>query len=186
MIRIRFFGSREFIQRNFSAAQYCVFNTCFKFQRFQKQAQRRSGPGAKGQKQTTNLEDVVVMMAWEIWTIEQKVGALRCGANFVVILSGKIWKQQLAEVCEVWCAKQQEKDDGTAHPWACSKRGAAFRCVISLLNRAATADSPSAPRNTELHPGWSKVGFAEMAKCKPAVWDSVLGSLEPIHPQTQR
>ena len=82
---------------------------------------------------------------------------------------------------EGWCAKQQEKDEGAAHPWASSKRGAAFGCIISLLNKAAIANSLSAPRNTELHPGWSKVGFAEMAKCKPAVWDSVLGSLKPIH-----
>ena len=67
------------------------------------------------------------------------MGALRCGANSVVILRDKNWKQRLAEVCEGWCAKQQEKDEGTAHPWACSKRGAAFGCVISLLNKAAAA-----------------------------------------------
>ena len=27
------------------------------------------------------------------------------------------------------------------------------------------------------------IGFAEMAKCKPAVWDSVLWSFKPIHPK---
>ena len=70
---------------------------------------RAQGPGAQGQRQTTPLEDVVVMMAWEILTIKQKVGALRCGANFVVFLRDKSWKQQLAEVCEGWCAEQQEK-----------------------------------------------------------------------------
>ena len=106
----------------------------------------------------------------------------RCGANFVVILRDKNGKQQLAEVCEGWRAKQQEKDHGTAHTWACSKRGAAFGCVTSLLNKATAANTLSAARNTELHPGWSKVGFAEMAKCKPAIWDSVLGSFTPIHP----
>ena len=141
------------------------------------------GPGAQGQRQITHLEDVVTMMAWEILMIKQKMGALRCGANFVLILRDNNWKQRLAEVCEGWCAKQQEKDEGSAHPWACSKRGAAFGCVISLLNKAAIADTLSAARNTELHSGWTKVGFAEMAKCKPAVWDSVLGSFTPIHPK---
>ena len=70
-----------------------------------------------------------------------------------------------------------------AHPWACSKRGAACGCVISLLNKAVTADTLSVSRNIELHPCWSKVGFAEMAKCKPAIWGSVLGSFKPIHPK---
>ena len=121
------------------------------------------------------------MMAWEILTIKQRVGALRCGANFVVILRDKSWKHRLAEVCEGRCVKQQEKEEGSAHPWACSKRGAAFGCVISLLNKAAIADTLSAARHTELHSGWSKVGFAEMAKSKPAVWDSVPGSFKPIH-----
>ena len=148
---------------------------------FRNKPKGAQGPGAQGQRQTTHLEDVVVMMTWEILTIKQKVGASRCGANFVVVFRDKNWKQQLSEVCEGWCAKQQEKDDGAAHPWACSKKGAAFGCVISLLNKAAIADTLSAARNTELHPGWSKVGFAEMAKCKPAVWDSVLGSFKPIH-----
>ena len=119
------------------------------------------GTAAQGPKQLIHLEDVVIMMAWEILTIKQKV-------------------DRLAEVCEGWCAKQQEKDEGTAHPWACSKRGG---CVISLLNKAAIADTLSAARNTESHSGWSKVGFAEMAKCKPAVWDSVIGSFKPIHPK---
>ena len=122
-------------------------------------------------------------MAWGILTIKQKVGVLRCGANFVVILRDNNWKQSLAEVCEGWCAKQQEKEEGTAHPWACSKRGAAFVCVISLLNKVARAETLSAARNTESHSGWSKVGFAEMAKCKPAVWDSAFGSFKPIHPK---
>ena len=104
---------------------------------------------------------------------------LRCVANFVVVLRDKNWKKQLAEVCEGWCAKQQERDEGAAHSWACSKRGAVFGCIISLLNKAAIADTLTAPRN--LHPGWSKVGFAEMAKCKPAVWDGVLGSFKLSH-----
>ena len=123
------------------------------------------GPGSQGQKQITHLEDVVVMMAWEILTLKQKLGALRCGAKFLwLFFVTKIGNNSFAEVCEGWCAKQQEKDDGTAHPWACSQRGAAFGCVVSLLNKAATADALSAPRNTKLHPGWSKVGFAEMAR----------------------
>ena len=91
--------------------------------------------------------------------------------------------KKVAEACEGWCTKQQAKDEGSAHPWACSKRGAAFGCVISLLNEAAAADTRSAARTTELHPGWTKAGFSEMAKCKPAVWDSVLGSFKPIHPK---
>ena len=66
------------------------------------------GTAAQGHKQLTHLEDVVIMMAWEILTIKQSVGALRCGANFVVVLRDKNWKQTLAEVCEGWCAKQQE------------------------------------------------------------------------------
>ena len=134
-------------------------------------------------RQLTHLGDVVVVMAWEILTIKQKAGALRCGANVVVVLRDKNCKQQLSEVCEGWCAKQQAKYEDTAHPWACSKRGAAFGCVISLLNKAAIADTLSAARTTEVHPGCSKVGFAEMAKCKPAVWDSVLGTFKPIHPK---
>ena len=69
----------------------------------------QGGPGALGQKQTAHLEDVVVKMAWELLIMKQKVGALRCGANFVVVLRDKNWKQPLAEVCERWCAKQQEK-----------------------------------------------------------------------------
>ena len=69
-------------------------------------------------RQLTHLEDVVVLMAWEILKIKQKVGALRCGAKFVVVLRDKNWKQQLSQVCEGWCAKQQEKDDGAAHPWS--------------------------------------------------------------------
>ena len=92
-----------------------------------------------------------------------------------------IGNKKVVEVCEGWYAKQQEKEDGSAHPWACSKRGAAFGCVISLLNKAAVADTLSVARNTELHSGWSKVGFAEMAKCKFAVWDGALGSFKPIH-----
>ena len=52
------------------------------------------GPGAQGQRQTTHLEDVVTMMAWEILMMKQKMGALRCGANFVVILRDKNWKQK--------------------------------------------------------------------------------------------
>ena len=123
------------------------------------------------------------MMAWEILMMKQKMGALRCGANFVVIFRDNNWKQKVAEVCEGWCTKQQEEYDGSAHPWACSKRGAAFGCVISLLNKAAVADTLSVARITELHPGWTKTGFAEMAKCKPAVWDSVLGPFTPIHPK---
>ena len=141
------------------------------------------GPGAQGQRQITHLEDVITMMAWAILTMKQKMGALRCGANFVVILRDNTWKQKVAEVSEGWCTKQQEKDDGSAHPWACSKRGAAFGCVISLLNKAAVADTLSVARITDIHPGWTKVGFAEMAKCKPAVWDSVLGSFKQIHPK---
>ena len=35
------------------------------------------GPGAQGQKKLTHLEDVVVMMAWELLTMKQRVGALR-------------------------------------------------------------------------------------------------------------
>ena len=141
------------------------------------------GPGAQGQRQITHLEDVITMMAWEILMMKQKMGALRCGANFVVILRDNTWKQKVAEVCEGWCTKQQEKDDGSAHPWACSTRGAAFGCVISLLNKAAVADTLSAARVTELYPGWTKVGFSEMAKCKPSVWDGALGSFKPIHPK---
>ena len=44
------------------------------------------GPSAQGQRQITHLEDVITMMAWEILMMKQKMGALRCGANFVVIL----------------------------------------------------------------------------------------------------
>ena len=55
--------------------------------------------------------------------------------------------------------------------------------VISLLNKAAAADTLSAARTTELHQGWTKAGFSEMAKCKPAVWDGALGSFKPIHPK---
>ena len=61
------------------------------------------GTVAQGPKQLIHLEDVVTMMAWEILTMKQKVGALRCGTNFVVILRDKNWKQSLAEVCEGWC-----------------------------------------------------------------------------------
>ena len=114
--------------------------------------------------------------------MKQKMGALRCGI-FVVILRDNYWKQKVAEVCEGWCTKQQEKDEGSAHPRACPNKGAAFGRVISLLNKAAVTDTLLVARNTDLHPGWSKVGFAEMAKCKPAVWDSVLGSFKPIHPK---
>ena len=56
--------------------------------------------------------------------------------------------------------------------------GVSFHCST----KAAVADTLSVARNTELHSGWSKVGFAEIAKCNPAVWDCVLGSLKPIHP----
>ena len=117
-----------------------------------KQAGTR-GPSAQGPKQLIHLEDVVIMMAWEILTIKQRMGALRCGANFVVVLRDNNWKQKVAEVCEGWCTKQQEKDDGSAHPWACSKRGAALECVISLLNKTAVAETLSVARITELHPG---------------------------------
>ena len=57
--------------------------------------------------------------------------------------------------------------------------GASSRCSI----KAAIADTLSAARNTEFHLGWTKAGFAEMATCKPAVWDSVLGSFKTIHPK---
>ena len=73
-----------------------------------KQAGSR-GPGAQGQRQITHLEDVITMMAWEILMMKQKMGALRCGANFVVILRDNTWKQKVAEVCEGWFTKQQEK-----------------------------------------------------------------------------
>ena len=135
-----------------------------------KQAGTR-GPGVQAQRQITHLEDVITMMAWEILMLKQKMGALRCGANFVVILRDNSWKQKVPEVCEGW------------HPWACSKRGAAFGCVISLLNKAAIADTLSAARISEMNLGWTKMGFSEMAKCKPSVWDSVLGSLKKIHPK---
>ena len=136
----------------------------------------------KGQRQTTHLEDVVTMMAWEILMMKQKIGALRCGANFVVVLRDNTWKQKMAEVCEGWCTKQQEKDDGSAHPWACSKRGAAFGCVISSLNKAAFADTLSVARITDLHPGWTKVGFSEMAK-KPGT--AYLGPSNQFTPSTR-
>ena len=60
------------------------------------------------------------------------------------------------------------------------KKRSSFGCIISLLNKAAIEDTLTAPKNTELLLGWSKLGFAEMAKCRPAIWDSVLGSFKPI------
>ena len=144
------------------------------------------GPVAQGQRQITHLEDVTTMMAWEILMMKQKMGALRCGANFVSLLRDNTWKQKVAEVCEGWCTKQQAKEERSAHPWACSKKGAAFGCVISLLNKAAVADTLSAACITELHPGWTKAGFSEMAKCKLSVWDGALGSSNQFIPHTRR
>ena len=46
--------------------------------------------------------------------MKQKMGALCCGANFVVILRDNTWKQKVAEVCEGWCTKQQVKEEGSA------------------------------------------------------------------------
>ena len=158
-----------------------------RFQGSRNKPKGAQGPGAQGQKQLTDLEDVVVMMAWELLTMKQRVGTLRCGANFVVILRDKNWKQQLAEVCEGWCAKQQEKGEGAAHTWACSKRGAAFGCVISLLNKAGMADSPSAPRNTEVHPGWTKVGFVGNGKNVSQPFGTAYsGPLNQVIPNTKR
>ena len=79
------------------------------------------GPGAPGQKQITHLEDVVVLMAWELLTMKQRVGALRCGANFVVILREKIGSNSWQRYAKDGVQKQQETDEGAAHPWACSK-----------------------------------------------------------------
>ena len=50
--------------------------------------------------------------------IKERLEALRCGANFVVIQRDKNGKHRLAEVCGCWCANQKE-EEGTAHPWAC-------------------------------------------------------------------
>ena len=57
--------------------------------------------------------------------------------------------------------------------------GVSYHC----LTIAAAADTLSVARISEIQPGCTKVGFSEMAKCKPSVWDSVLRSFKPIHPK---
>ena len=145
-----------------------------------KKSSRGGGQGeapTQDQKPQHRLDDIVVMVTRELLMLKQQVGALNC-SSFVVILRDDLWKKHLAKVCEGWVAKQQEQDNGAAHPRACFKRAATFGCVIMMLHKAAMADSGTAPAN----PGWAKPGFAEMARCKLIFGDTTLGSFKPTHP----
>ena len=101
--------------------------------------------------------------------MKQKMGALRCGATFVVILRDNTWKQkwQKSVRAGVQSNKRKTRDQHT--------RGLAQSSHYSTKQPLRT--------HSLRHPGWTKAGFSEMAKSKPAVWDGALGSFKPIHPK---